>query len=85
MNIPNYVQVEFVDDNKNVTIPWSNAIQQLLSQLQAGVGQTGFYPTPLTTAEIAALDVTATIGSIVYNITTQNFMRNATGVSFVNF
>jgi hypothetical protein len=85
MNIPNFVPTKFVDVNLFLSSAWQMWFSQVITELQKNVGQYGFYPTQLTTTEIAALPVATTEGAIVYDITTQQFKRNIAGAGFTVF
>src|SRR5574338_111917 len=55
MNVPNYVNAPIADESRNLTVEWSNVLQQLLTELKLNAGAEGFKPSPLTTQQIADL------------------------------
>jgi hypothetical protein len=78
MNIPNYVEAQFVDEKGMLTPIWKNLLILLLQQLQNNVSNNGYVLPQLTTLQIANL--TSLVGNLIYNSDTQTFMVNIAGV-----
>jgi len=79
MNIPNFVHNNIVDSNLIMDPSWLLWFSQLIQEMQKALGSAGFYPTPLTTAQIADLNPAACIGCLIFNKTTGQYIINKTG------
>lgn len=87
MNIPNYENLPFVDDNRYLSDSWSLIMQQLITALQTNVSDQGFQIPKLTTTQINALltqfnasaDPSVYFGDLLYDSTTDQLKVNIAG------
>lgn len=87
MNIPNFENIQFVDDNGYLTESWQNVLQQLFSALQSNVSNEGFQVPQQPTTTIAQLqsqfaastDPAVYYGNMLYDSTTNELKVNIAG------
>lgn len=80
MNVPNFVNGQFVDENGMLTPEWNNVLNQLLTQAQLNLGPEGYVVPQLTTVQIAQLTKPQSIGAMVYDSTALALKVNINGV-----
>jgi hypothetical protein len=79
MNIPNFVDSQVIDDSGNLTPIWKQVFMQLFSALQINLGPEGFFLPQQDDTNIVILNNIKSLGSIIYNTTTNKAMINENG------
>jgi len=62
MNIPNFLNAKFVNDDGFLTPEWANILQQLFTELQLNAGTEGLKASPLSADDITKLIDIASVG-----------------------
>jgi hypothetical protein len=73
MNIPNFENIKFVDNNGFLTDEWKNILTQLFQQLQTNLSAEGISVPKQSNANIIALSTAKSIGNIIYDNTSNQF------------
>lgn len=79
MNIPNFQNVQFVDENGYLTPEWQLIMQQLFQALQSNLSDEGYKVPQQPTAVINQLNTAASIGALLYDSTTNQLKVNISG------
>lgn len=79
MNIPNFVNSQFVDKNGYLTDTWQLILQQLFQALQDNLSNEGYKLPQQPSTTIATLNTAASTGNLLYDSTTDQAKVNIAG------
>jgi hypothetical protein len=79
MNIPPFIKAKFVNQDGELSETWEKIMQQLFEEWQGKFGEEGCHMPQQAATNIARLDPTKTVGSIIYDNTNHKFMANVNG------
>jgi hypothetical protein len=79
MNIPNFLTDKIVDENGELTTPWSRTISQLFIELEHNLSNEGYVLPQQPTDNINQLTEPQSVGAMIYDSTTNEFKVNIAG------
>jgi hypothetical protein len=79
MNIPNYLEDQFVDKNGRLSDPWKQILMQLFTQMQSNLSDEGYKVPQQGTDTINQLNTTQSTGALLYDNQTHELKVNING------
>ena len=74
MNIPNFLDIRFIDKDGKLTPQWRSILNNLFTELQTKSGTEGLFLPIQSNDHVLMLNTARSIGALIYNTTTNQFM-----------